>query len=211
MVGQPLIWNVVVVGAWNLAILTPRGVATRLFQLSHEVPVEVQIQIDQPGPIRVIHSGVAVAPASNQLIVEPQTQSAECLRLSAEIATRAVESLPETPMTAVGVNIRYGFDQTPEELAAMLASPLDDKLSDGEFVVSAKNMKRTLTWKTGVLNLEIQESSDDSCLVTFNFHRQSSKVEDLRDWLGLTEAMIATAKKLLAHPFNLRIEDPNVE
>jgi hypothetical protein len=186
-------------------------VASRLFQISPETPVEIQVQLDQPGPLRVIHSGIVVAASAAELIVQPQIPSADGLRLSAEISGRAIESLPETPVTAVGVNVRYTFSEVPDMLMPALGSVLDEKLIDAEMTVISKSIKRAVTWKDGVLNIEIRTNPDNSCDVLFNFHRQSSKVKELRGWLHHADPMIASAKNFLTHRFGLKLEEVNVE
>ncbi len=46
MKGTPFDWNVVIIGSWNPAILTPQGITTRLLQLEAGTPVEVQVSLD---------------------------------------------------------------------------------------------------------------------------------------------------------------------
>lgn len=131
MLGQPFDWNVVVVGAWNVAILTPGGVAKRLFRLPPGTPVEVQVPLDAPhAPMQVKRGGmvVAVAPSGMQLTVGPEQSAFSGLQEAAEIAARAIEDLPETPVRAAGVNIRYRFDSIPDQLQSAIGAPIDNLL-----------------------------------------------------------------------------------
>ena len=207
MPGEPFQWSVVIVGAWNIAILTPRGVSRRLFQLEEGVPVEIQAALDRPAPLRVLHNDVAVAPSPRELQIEPQILSVECLKLAATIASRAITSLPETPMSAAGVNVRYRFEEIPDELSAAVNSSADNMLADADLKINSRVLKRELKWGDGVINFEINEQGDASGIVTFNFHRQSSVPAELRAWVENVDAMIGVAKKLLTETFKVKIED----
>src|SRR5437867_4460257 len=98
----PADWNVIVIGRWNRAILTPQGIVTRLFQLPPETDVGIEVPMDAIGPYRVIHDGLVVMVSSSQLIVETQEHSFPSLQRAMHIASRAMTSLPETPMRAAG-------------------------------------------------------------------------------------------------------------
>lgn len=200
-----------VTGSWNAAILTPRGVASRLFQIAPETPVEIQVQLDRPGPLRVVHSGIVVAPSAAELIVQSEIPSEDGLKRSAEISLRAIESLPETPFTAAGINVRYMFSEVPDTLMPALGSVLDERLIDAEMTIISKGIKRAVSWKDGILNIEIRTNPNSSCEVLFNFHRQSTKMEELGEWLRHADLMIATAKDFLTHRLSLKVEEANVD
>ena len=53
MLLEPGDWNVVIVGHWNRAILTPQGIATRLLQLPPETEIGIEVPMDAIGPYRV--------------------------------------------------------------------------------------------------------------------------------------------------------------
>jgi len=207
MAGKRFDWNVVVVGAWNAAILTPEGIAHRLFGLPPGTPVEVQVPLDRQAPIRVVHSNVMVVPSESGLLVVPTEPTPEALRHAVEVASRAIDSLPETPFTAAGINLRYQFDILPDELVQPLTSSLDDQLGDAELKIEGRMLKRTVGWNQGVLNVEIHMNDDASGALMFNFHRQSSDILELKDWLGQVEAMIDRSEHLLSSTFKVRIEE----
>ncbi len=116
MAGKAADWNVVVVGSWNLAILTPAGITQRLFGLKDGETTIVELPLEAPGPYRVSHNGVTVVPSPGRLEVVPRESTNEGLVAAAEIAARAVSALPETLFQAAGVNIRFRFDSVPDVL-----------------------------------------------------------------------------------------------
>lgn len=207
MAGIPFDWNVVVVGAWNLAILTPNGVAQRILRLESGTPVEVQVPLDQRAPIRVLHSGLIVTPADGLLVISPARSSAAELERAATAAIHGLESLPETPFVAAGVNLRYRFTTLPERMVAMLESPIDDSLADASFVIAGSSLKRDLGWSEGTLNLDLHAERDSSGHILFNFHRQSPVKAELVAWLGMVESMVETTKDLLTRRFGMDLQE----
>jgi hypothetical protein len=197
MPAEPFDWNAVVIGAWNPAILTPEGIARRLFDLPPGTPVELQVPLDRQAPMRVMYGDVMVTPASHTLIVAPTRMLPEVLQAATAAAGRAIERLPETPVTAAGVNVRYRFQELPDRILEDLAGPIDDRLSDSGHTIAAKLLRRSLVWEGGLLNVEVQENSDGSGQVQFNFHLNSQAGEALREWLGRSPAMVAAAREIL--------------
>jgi len=51
---KPSDWSAVVIGRWNRAILTPRGIAQRVFRLPEGTPIQVLVPIDAVGMNSVI-------------------------------------------------------------------------------------------------------------------------------------------------------------
>jgi hypothetical protein len=197
LLGTPIDWNIVVVGAWNVAILTPEGIARRLFRLDPDTPIEVQVAMDVGAPIRVRHDNIIVQPSPTSLVVTPQEPTPEALAISVTIAKRALDSLPETPMTAAGLNLRYQYEQCPDALIEAGKSIIDDKLTDASFDISEKILKRKIIWDDGVLNLDIHERADASALVVFNYHKNSNVPGKLGEWLGKHEQMLDNSTTMI--------------
>ena len=190
-------WNVVVVGAWNLAILTPQGIARRLFDLAPGLPIQVQIAVDGTAPMRVTHNRVTVLPDVGSITVQPAEQNVAALDSAAAIARRGMTSLPETPVAAAGVNFRFRFDALPDSLIRALYSSLDDRLADAEQRTTGSALTRTLRWRLdGVVNLELQQNEDAPGTLLFNYHRGSTSNADLIAWLGEVPAMHEHAMQL---------------
>lgn len=188
-------WNVVIAGAWNTAILTPKGIAKRLFQLE-DTPVEVLVELEFRSPIRVKYQNIVVQPSSSSLIISPENSNSELLEQSVIIARRALEALPETPLKAAGLNIRYQYQNIPDELIEAGKSTIDDALQDAGFNINEKHLGRKIPWDEGVLNLDIHEREDASALILFNFHKASTTPGELMEWLGMHERMLEDSEKI---------------
>lgn len=185
-------------GAWNLAILTPEGIVRRMFDTE---PGEITVQVDVPmnvlAPMRVTHKGVVIIPSTNRIVVGSAEPTLDGLRRSAAAAARAIQSLPETPVTGAGLNVRYRFDSIPEEFLRALESGLDDQLSEQGHQITSKTVRRAIAWHGGSLNLEIAEQKDSSASVLFNFDRRARQGSELIQWLGRVDEMSSCANELM--------------
>lgn len=204
-IGKPFEWNVVVVGAWNLSILTPRGIGRKLFQVAANTPMEIKVPIDRKASISVTHSDVTVIPSESRLEIMPVTPNPNLLVDAANIAIKAVDWLSETPMKAAGINVKYKFKSLPDDFITVLNSTLDDKLTDCPLSTRERGLTRTVDWEPGVININIQEHKDTSGTVTFNFHRQSESVDELKEWINKTKEMREKVATLLASIFNYNV------
>src|SRR6266478_1019531 len=103
---EPYDWNVVVLGRWNRAILTPNGIASRLFELPPETEIGIEVPMDAIGPFLVSHGDLTVMVGGAQLMVQATENNFSSLERAMRVARRAMEKLPETPVVAAGFNIR---------------------------------------------------------------------------------------------------------
>ena len=175
-------WSVAVIAYWNRAILTPAGIARRLFGLAQDTPVVVEVSMDGLAPFRVRHEGLTVSAEIGRLVIHVDEPKYEGLDRAKALAAKAVDGLPETPLTAAGFNVRARIDDPPKELLAAIECGVDALLSDAQFTIKSRALRRTLPWGEGDLNLNIQE--EDDFRVELNFHRQSAKRHELVGWLN---------------------------
>ncbi len=182
---QPFKWNVVVLGHWNRGILTPKGVATRLFKVAEGTPLQVEVPIDGLGPYRIRQDDVSVLVVGRTLEIFAETPDFETLQHAREIACRAIEGLPETPLTATGYNIRYQSEEIPAGLAHASACKLDEILADKDYKISTRKIARALPFEACVINLDVCFDKDDSTTIELNFHRESQDKKDHLAWLRI--------------------------
>lgn len=207
MTGIPSDWNVVVVGSWNLAIFTPAWIAENLYQVGPDTPVNVQIAFNRAAPMQVTYQDLTVSPDDNRLAVVPHQPEPSAIARAAEVAARALEALPVTPVRAVGVNFRYLFPRVPDELQAYLRSSLDEELAELGHRTSGRGLRRGLVWNGGALNLSVEEDDKLAARVALNFDRQSTDRNQLREWLGQCAEMAAETEKILNDVLKIARED----
>jgi hypothetical protein len=197
MNAEPVAWNVVVVGAWNVNILTPDGIRRRLLKLPEGTPLEVEVSLDRPGPYRILHAGLVVVPSSRVLEVAPQKYDLASILKAGEIARAALEALPETPVSAAGVNIRYQLAISPDDLIKLLKAPIDDAFSDADYTIESGMTRRALSYQPGVINVEVVQDGRGGAMINLNFHRESSLMDDHKTWLERIEEFLGESKRLL--------------
>lgn len=202
---EPFGWNAVVIGAWNRAILSPDGIARRLFGLPANTPVELEMAVDRPGNFRVAHEGLIVVPSANGLEVTSKEATPEFLLKACAICVRALQGLPETPVFAAGVNIRYRYPELSDRILDLIHAPLDNTLSDSDFKVTGSGTKRTLEVAPGVLNLQINQGPQGppappgtTGTLEFNFHRDSTVTTELTEWLNKPREFLDFSSRILS-------------
>lgn len=178
---EALNWNVVVAGHWNPAILTPAGIARRLFGLPEGTPILVEVPMDGLAPYRVRHDSLTVTAEMGRLVVNADAARYELLDRARDAAARAIDGLPETPLTAAGYNVRVRIADPPNDLLAAMTCSIDGLLSDAAFAIDSRGLRRSLSMGDGILNLGIRHDNDVT--VEFNFHRQSPRRDELTAWL----------------------------
>lgn len=178
-------WSVVIVGRWNRAILTPAGIARRLFQLEPDTPVQVLVPIDTIAPPQVKHERMTVVASSDRLVIQPEDCEYPQLARAMELGKRALQDLPETPLAAMGINVKYKVAQKVEALQIVTRkTEFDNRLSDQDLVISGRSITRTLNWREGRINLTIGEEQDGPFEILFNFELRSSNRDRHVDWLS---------------------------
>ena len=183
MIFEPFDWNVVVAGAWNRAILTPQWIMRYVFRVEENTPLPIEIPVNTLGPFRIRHGGVRAIPGDGRLELSTDPCNDENLELAKGYACIAMEELPRTPLSAAGVNIRYRNPETPPELYHLLDSQVDHSLSDAGFVIGGRKLNRSVTYKEGLINFELNWHQSEGVAIIFNFHLSSSDVEKLKSWL----------------------------
>lgn len=182
---KPHGWNVVLLGRWNTAIFTPEWIAKRLFDLESGEMVEVAVSVDEALPHRLKVRNITVIPSSTQLVVAPQKMGYEELDAARKIAAKALSELKETPVAAVGFNIRFQIESPQASLLDSLAPDIDKSLSNSGHIIESRVLKRSLRFNTGLLNLSVTVSNDATAELEFNFHQGSQLKKELLPWLSL--------------------------
>lgn len=201
-------WNVVVVGHWNRAILSPAGIARRLFRLPTGTPVQVLVPLDIVAPYHVRHDNITVIPGNDRLIVTPVHDTFENLSEATVVTRRALGDLPETPVFAAGLNLTYKSDAALMALQQVTVSQWDDRLSDKNCVITSRSIMRSVQWRDGTTNVTITVEPTGACSVTFNFDYKSQSSEAIGKWLDLKACEIKKqVDQILFETLSLNTED----
>jgi len=206
---QPSEWSVVVVGSWNLAILTPNGVATRIFKVEPNTPLEVFVPIDGMAPYQIKSpDGDLVAMCDgDRLSIKAMTMTYETLAKAMAAAVNALEWLPETPYRAAGFNVNYKSDEQLDELTPALESRIDVPLAKADFTISGRATHRSLKFGEGTLKLSIGSDVGGGCDVRCNFHRGTNAREELVEWLQTPIKKVSDAVQRLFERLGIQVQE----
>ena len=185
---KPIEWSVVTAGRWNRAILTPAGIQQRIFKHLEGGAIEVHVPIDLLAPPQVKIENMTVVANWDRLIVQPNHGhcSFEQLDYARRLCVNALNSLPETPLAAVGCNVVYQSDEPVQELRHVLGSESDDSFYDADYSFDGRTVARVIPWEKGAINLSIEENADKSkYTVRFNFERKSAERSHHLAWLQI--------------------------
>ncbi len=160
----------------------------------------MEVSAESVGSYRVSHQGVGVAVSDGELQVAAQAPNLETLNTARQIAARAIESLPETPLKACGFNLRYRSSDPPNELLQATQCPIDAQLSNEGFEIVQRTLGRSVRFEDGVLNVTVRQVSDQNTWeILLNFHCDSARREDHQRWLGIpNEDVSAVVDRVLS-------------
>ncbi len=190
-------WNVVVIGHWNRAILSPAGIAKRLFELPEGTPVQVLVPLDVVAPYHIRHENVTVIPSNDRLVAQPAHNSLENLVEAITIIRRALEDLPRTPVFAAGLNLGYKSENGIEAIQRITESSWDDRIDESSLVVASRSITRSINWRDGKINSTVTQEPNGPCSILLNFEFLSQEVDKLKQWLNLTAVDIQTQVDLI--------------
>lgn len=182
---EPVDWSVVVAARWNRAILTPAGIRQRIFGINDDVPLEVMIPIDLLAPPQVALNDMVVIADWHRLVIRPRKLDFKSLCGAMSLAQNAVNSLPETPFEAVGINIAYKIEEV-EPLESALKVDVDEKFGDAQLVIEGRECVRNVEWRSGKVNVRVSDTEQFKG-IQLNIEIKSSEIDSIRNWLQLSE------------------------
>ncbi|KKK61593.1 hypothetical protein LCGC14_3012760 [marine sediment metagenome] len=178
-------WGVVIAGKWNRAILTPNGVATRIFDLEDGSGVLLAVPFDGVSPYQIRHpdQNIIVVTDESRLQILAAVPDYETLGGAMEAGVRALKKLPETPVTAGGFNLKFRSSEVASDVAALMTDLFDTRLSDLGYSIVGRSSARSVRFDDGVLNLTLS-SDEEGFRLACNFHRESKVTTELEAWLS---------------------------
>lgn len=171
-------WNIIVAGSWNLAILNPDWVSKKIFE-TNELDVDLLIDNFRP-QIRYKHEKVILAPESSRVTVGC-TETTEAAIEQAEAAClRLIDSLPVTPLSAVGINVGFFEDNPSGHLLDGFNFKDNFKYAENGFEVATSEILRSISLPDCTLNFRVRQEADGNVSFHFNFHANTQDAENAK-------------------------------
>lgn len=172
--------TLVIAGAWNPAIITPQWIGKNILNIpegtSFQVGMDLPIQ-GLGGSPRFTFSDLSYTPTPDTLTFY---FSPEHPAKTIEVARTILETLPHTPIVALGINFSFSVDPGSGELKNSTAwsAAICDLLTDDD---SAKIV--TQSWQLGLKTLNhlmnvIYQSSAEAATISVNHHYETEGTAD---------------------------------
>jgi len=190
---EPFDWNVVIAAYWNRAIFTPNGIAKRLFKIPEGAGMEVLVPVNLLESPVVKYDDIIVRVEDRRLIVGATKGSYEVLSKAMEMGRNALLTLPETPASAAGFNVRFKITSGRSKIEHLVAATdLDGCLSDTGYEIVGRFLNRRIRcrgtpFEKGIVTFSL-DLQDDAAKIEMNFHRDSNDVKELVDWLSISSS-----------------------
>lgn len=199
-------WNVVVVGAWNVAILNPEWLGKNVFG-TDQVKLEIPVGGHPLAFLRVTGDGVRIITAPDKVQFSPVEVTTETLTKVEATVGKLLDLLPHTPVAAIGANFTFQEHDPAEELVEHFLDPDLGSIIDLGFTSEAHTYTRHLKQEDGAtLNLKTHWDARD-LLFEFNFHRDVAKADAAAAAVrGKLVAYRDTAYKILLSVYGLQPE-----
>lgn len=180
-------WDVVAFGRWNPGILTPKGIVARLFDPAQPTnEMEIEFPEDAVGPCRVNYEGLAISVTDSVLAVQPKNQTYADLHRAMAAVKRAMQNLPETPVSGISITLRYAGqpDEGMAPLGDSLQHPWEERFAECGYTISNRSFSFSVKWDGGTILITLGNKPEIGYRATISFRRSGARDEMLR-WLSL--------------------------
>jgi hypothetical protein len=161
---SPLQVSTVIVGSWNPRIFTPVWIKTNLFGLTPEQEIQGMVNFEDMD-FGFQYQGILLLPKSNLIEINFDAYDDQKASFVSLIVIKLLELLPQTPVKALGVNIRYSLKRNVSSNFVESINGINCKFDEFELNQVKQSVDRT----SYQINI-ISDITKDQILATFNFH-----------------------------------------
>lgn len=202
---KPEGWNIVLAGIWNRAIFSPEWIATRVFK--NETELETLISLMPHMPIIYRNEKVAIEIMTARVALRPRQLNDDCISTTETMGHAILSSLPETPLTGVGVNFAYVEESPPAALLDLFNLGDDNDLTGDDGELKERRLTRRLKLRDDVLNLTLIYDNQN-VTIEFNFHTETNSNPVACDALNNRVSRLRDKSlELLENVYQLTLED----
>ncbi|KJU86848.1 hypothetical protein MBAV_000962 [Candidatus Magnetobacterium bavaricum] len=98
-------------GAWNVAILNPKWIANEIMKLPIETAILMELGVGTTLRLRAKIADLFFIPTNERLILNPSKEDDEVFKLADSAVNKLYNTLPYTPIEAIGYNFTYELDE----------------------------------------------------------------------------------------------------
>ena len=138
---RPERWTIVLVGYWNRMIFTPQWTAQRIFEVEG-VELEIPLAPGIPVILRDNRTDLLVQP--QRLTLRTRVYDKDGIDRMETLAAKILDALPETPVSAFGINFTFEEASPGEELLDFFSFGDESSISAADWDVQEKVLRRQL-------------------------------------------------------------------
>ncbi|MCK9412116.1 MAG: hypothetical protein M0Q53_07425 [Prolixibacteraceae bacterium] len=161
---QPVQVSTVIVGSWNPRIFTPKWIKINLFGLNDGEEIQGMVNFEEMD-FGFHYHGINLFPKANLVEVTFDGYDMNKAELASSIINKILELLPQTPIKALGVNIRYVLNKQDPNIFIQTINNIS--CSFGEFELN--QIKQSQNQENYQINI-ISDILKDNIQSNFNFH-----------------------------------------
>lgn len=163
-------WNVVIAGAWNVAIFSPPWVGQRYKKLFGTKQVLIELRLTSEGTqIRFSDDHLILLPAPNLLTIGFKDLLESTVSDAEKMARHVLQELPHTPITGFGINFGFLEKAPSKEILALFRRENGGWWSN--YQIETTTFARAIRVEDAVLNATLTlEDETQELNVNLNFH-----------------------------------------
>ena len=164
-------------GAWNVAILNPKWIASEIMKIPAGTPIPMELGLGPSISVKAKIADLIFIPSSERLLISPSKEDEEMFKGTDEAVEKIYSLLPYTPIEAVGYNFLYELEENEDFLVGInfQASHYNEMYKDiGASAGSESAIQHSLALFDDayvILNLLLKISGKKK-LLSFNYHYQ---------------------------------------
>ncbi len=190
--------NLVIIGAWNPAIITPVWLRQQFPDLLDGDQYQAEFIAGPAVSVRFTINDVQIDPSNGRLVLSCAVDDQAKFEFLPRLATAISERLPHTPVAAVGFN--FVFEAAQGEPLAVDRF-LDERGQD-EFYANlgltsrvGRQVTHSFALPQSTLNLTYEYKPERTTLM-FNFHNNVTNGQQVRDALARFAGVLTEARRL---------------
>ena len=174
-----------------------KGIATHIFKKTDTTPLEVLVPLDaaqEPAMIKL--EGLLVQASFEKLSIDCEKPDWASIEKARKYCCEAIDALPITPLSAAGFNLRYKLQDPEENFISSLVLSLDDKISEQGMSIEGREIRRSIEWQDGTINLQVVRIESNRYEILLNFDKQTADTVELKHWLSISIEEIKTVSTI---------------
>ena len=200
---KPDAWSTVIVGYWNRMIFTPEWVGTNIFQAEE---LEKLIPLVPVAPVIYQDEDVSLTVEPIRLVFRARHSTPACVGKVERMAVSVLEILPQTPVSAVGVN--FGFtDGAPDDRLLDIFNFKDNaEIGSQGWDVQTRTITRLMRRDGRILNLTLNHTAG-SVEIDTNFHCDVASANEAADTLkGKSAGLMDECLQFIDQVYGLKFQ-----